>query len=57
MDIDVIEDPEYLVSSAKVYGKKPSFVPIDDAHPFDLESYISAYAGTNIILHGSCNWL
>ncbi|KAK7683842.1 hypothetical protein QCA50_013218 [Cerrena zonata] len=50
MDMDMIDETEYLVSSsAKVFGKKPTFVPIDDAHPFDLESYIAAYSGRTAV--------
>ncbi|XP_006455086.1 hypothetical protein AGABI2DRAFT_209370 [Agaricus bisporus var. bisporus H97] len=28
---------------------KPTFVPVDDAHPFDLEAYISGYSGRTAI--------
>ena len=35
-----------LETSAKAEGKKPvTTVVVDDAHPFDLDAYISAYNG------------
>lgn len=43
MDIDVLDIQ--LGYSALSAGKKPTLAPVDDAHPFDLESYISAYSG------------
>ncbi|KAI0795680.1 26S proteasome subunit RPN7-domain-containing protein [Abortiporus biennis] len=47
MDID--EELELVTPSAKVVGKRPSFVPVDDAHPFDLDAYIASYSGRTAI--------
>ena len=58
MDIDTIDDTDFIsITTTKSWGKKPSQVPIDDAHPFDLESYISAYSGMNIALFVTRNCL
>lgn len=35
--------------SEKAEGKKPLLVTVDEAHPFELESYIAAYSGKNRI--------
>ena len=53
MDIDVPDVPvediaNTLPSSesiAKAEGKKPLAVPVDEAHPFDLEAYDASYSG------------
>lgn len=43
MDIDVLEiQSSYHTQSI---SKKQITAPVDDAHPFDLDSYISAYSG------------
>jgi hypothetical protein len=48
MDIDIVEAKPSFSSSRR------SFVPVDDAHPFDLDSYISNYEGIRFCLpHGS----
>ena len=54
MDID---NPVELIPSTptqplnegifKTEEKRPLVVSIDDAHPFDLEAYISGYSGTH----------
>ncbi|OBZ76758.1 COP9 signalosome complex subunit 1b, partial [Grifola frondosa] len=44
MDIDIIEENEQMSTNFKASGKKPMVVPVDDAHPFDLEAYISSYS-------------
>jgi hypothetical protein len=48
MDVDPVEEVEMAyhgsqteASSSRAYGA----VIIDDAHPFDLETYISGYSG------------
>ncbi|KAH8827133.1 26S proteasome subunit RPN7-domain-containing protein [Flagelloscypha sp. PMI_526] len=43
MDIDIVEAKPSFSSSRR------SFVPVDDAHPFDLDSYISNYEGRTAI--------
>jgi COP9 signalosome complex subunit 1 len=46
MDIDILETlPGYNNSNTQSSGRKPFIAPVDDAHPFDLESYISGYSG------------
>jgi COP9 signalosome complex subunit 1 len=47
MDIDVLEIQ--LGYTAQTSGKKQTLVPVDDAHPFDLDSYISAYSGRTAV--------
>lgn len=43
MDIDVLEiQPGYSTQSV---ARKSVTAPVDDAHPFELDSYISAYTG------------
>ena len=52
MDVDIpdvaIEDIGVSQFSdtqlAKAEDKKPIVVPVDDAHPFNVESYISSYS-------------
>ncbi|KAI0826182.1 PCI-domain-containing protein [Irpex lacteus] len=45
MDID---EPEVqIVGSSKV--RKLNAVPVDEAHPFDLENYISSYSGRTVV--------
>lgn len=47
MEIDSIDEGEVVaLQSQKSAGKRPSILPIDEAHPFDLEAYISGYKGT-----------
>ena len=54
MDVDtpslLADDVQGIDTIAKVEGKKPMSVPVDDAHPFDLEAYISQYSSTNTIV-------
>ncbi|KAF7439841.1 hypothetical protein PC9H_000178 [Pleurotus ostreatus] len=48
MDVDAPEDlPQ--TSTAPKSGKRHTIVPVDDAHPFDLESYIANYTGRTVI--------
>lgn len=42
MDIDRLEEAQE--ASHKNYSRRPA-VPVDDAHPFDLDGYISNYSG------------
>ncbi|KAJ6613626.1 G protein pathway suppressor 1 [Mycena sp. CBHHK59/15] len=42
MDVDIPEDNG---QSSTHYNRRSHFVPVDDAHPFDLDSYISNYSG------------
>ena len=47
MDIDIVEENEQQLQPepVKVTGKRPANLPVDEAHPFDLEAYISSYKG------------
>ncbi|KAH8101716.1 PCI-domain-containing protein [Cristinia sonorae] len=46
MDVDLIDETEgHAFVIQKSAGKRPQVLPIDDAHPFDLEAYISGYSG------------
>ncbi|KAH9474510.1 COP9 signalosome complex subunit 1 [Psilocybe cubensis] len=49
MDVDTIEEiqPQDGTSSSKVH--RPMFLPVDEAHPFDLDSYIANYSGRTAI--------
>ena len=46
MDIDISEIPNY---SAQPEVKRTFTAPVDDAHPFDLDSYISGYSGRSAV--------
>lgn len=46
MDIDIIEEAQATGLASQSY-RKPVIAPVDDAHPFDLEGYISNYTGTS----------
>src|SRR2546422_880687 len=48
MDVDLTD--EQVAAAAQQQAKRPSVVPVDDAHPFDLESYISGYTGMSAAL-------
>ncbi|KAF8153316.1 26S proteasome subunit RPN7-domain-containing protein [Crassisporium funariophilum] len=48
MDIDRIEEAQQGSSSTPP-TRRTIVVPVDDAHPFDLESYISNYTGRTAI--------
>lgn len=37
-----------IETAGKVEGKKPNPVLVDDAHPFDLDAYISSYSGETV---------
>ena len=44
MDIDRVEETQHGSSSTQA-TKRQTVLPVDDTHPFDLESYISNYPG------------
>lgn len=44
MEIDTIDEEMAQAYTAKAAGKRPKVV-VDDAHPFELEAYISGYSG------------
>jgi COP9 signalosome complex subunit 1 len=44
MDIDIIEEAQAAGASSQSV-RKPIIALVDDAHPFDLEGYISNYTG------------
>lgn len=59
MDVDtqdiILEDAapsqsqaEPAVATMKAEGKKPMAIPVDDAHPFDLEAYNASYSGAHL---------
>ena len=48
MDIDVIEESQQGNSGQS--PRRPIIVPVDDAHPFDLEGYIANYTGKSLFL-------
>ncbi|KAM5536787.1 hypothetical protein V8D89_009505 [Ganoderma adspersum] len=48
MDIDIIDEEMTQIYSSKAAGKRPR-VPVDDAHPFELETYISSYSGRTYV--------
>jgi COP9 signalosome complex subunit 1 len=43
MDMD-FDEPEVGRIERRT-GKQPLLIPVDDAHPFDLDAYISNYTG------------
>jgi len=49
MDVDRVDEPGPSTSNPNVAQKRLT-VPVDDAHPFDLESYISNYSGAYPLL-------
>ncbi len=46
MDVDIqdahIQENE---TASRTEAKKPMIVTVDEAHPFELDAYISAYSG------------
>ena len=48
MDIDRVEETHG--SSSTQPARRQIVLPVDDAHPFDLESYISNYTGLSFTL-------
>ncbi|KAF8801237.1 PCI-domain-containing protein [Phlegmacium glaucopus] len=49
MDIDRVEEAQHGGSSSTQPTRKQIVLPVDDAHPFDLESYSSNYTGRTSI--------
>jgi hypothetical protein len=47
MDIDIVDEPATYQNntSSSQSTRRPIIAPVDDAHPFDLEGYISNYTG------------
>lgn len=50
MDIDIIEENEQQYESARLSGKRPATLPVDEAHPFELETISSGYSGEGVPL-------
>ncbi|KAJ7507157.1 26S proteasome subunit RPN7-domain-containing protein [Mycena galericulata] len=46
MDVDI---PEETGQSSTHYDRRTQIVPVDDLHPFDLDSYISNYTGRTAV--------
>ena len=46
MDIDIVEESQQGGSGQS--PRRPIIVPVDDAHPFDLEGYIANYTGKSL---------
>lgn len=46
MDVDFDESDN---RNEKRLGKRPFVVPVDDAHPFDLEAYMTGYTGRTAV--------
>ncbi|KAI0074359.1 PCI-domain-containing protein [Panus rudis PR-1116 ss-1] len=49
MEIDTAEDIAEHVPVKAALPKRPTTLPVDDAHPFDLDAYISAYSGRTVV--------
>ena len=45
MDMDIIEENEQQYESLKLLGKRPATLPVDETHPFELETISSGYSG------------
>ncbi len=45
MDIE-IDEPEFIAPLKTTSNKRRYVLPIDDAHPFDLDAYLSSYTGS-----------
>ncbi|KAI0767344.1 PCI-domain-containing protein [Fomes fomentarius] len=48
MDVDIIEEDVPHTYTVKTVGKR-SRIPVDDAHPFEIEAYISGYSGRSYV--------
>ena len=44
--MDVDEDITQQSTNSQLPGRTRIIAPVDDAHPFDLEGYISNYSGS-----------
>ncbi|PCH37462.1 PCI-domain-containing protein [Wolfiporia cocos MD-104 SS10] len=49
MDVDIIEDAEQQPETTKSAGKRPLSLPVDDAHPFELDAFCSSYTGRTLV--------
>ncbi|KAI0634340.1 G protein pathway suppressor 1 [Trametes polyzona] len=49
MDVDIIEDESRYQPTYVPKGKRPAKVVVDEAHPFELEAYISSYSGRTYV--------
>lgn len=50
MDIDLLEEEQIQSTSRIPDGpSEPTFVFVDDAHPFDIDAYIANYKGTPLL--------
>ncbi|CCM06321.1 uncharacterized protein FIBRA_08573 [Fibroporia radiculosa] len=47
MDVEIIDEAE--LHQTRYTGKKPTYYPIDDAHPFDLDGLVSSYSGRSLV--------
>ena len=50
VDINLAIDASTSAASAAKQANRVEIVPVDDAHPFDLEAYISGYTGVHPFL-------
>ena len=50
MDMDVIEENDQQYQSLRLSGKRPATLPVDEAHPFELETISSGYSGKAVPL-------
>ncbi|KAI0672247.1 G protein pathway suppressor 1 [Trametes maxima] len=49
MDIDIIDDEVVAQVQSKAAGKRPARLLVDEAHPFELDTYISSYSGRTYV--------
>ncbi|OSX58352.1 hypothetical protein POSPLADRAFT_1154048 [Postia placenta MAD-698-R-SB12] len=49
MDVDTVDENETPAESQKAAGKKPLSLPVDDAHPLDLDAITSSYTDRSIV--------
>lgn len=59
MDVDPIEEVEmeyYGATQTEASSSRPAAswtIVVDEAHPFDLDAYISGYSGTLVSCHST----
>ncbi|KAI8989078.1 G protein pathway suppressor 1 [Trametes punicea] len=52
MDVDIIEEEQQMMSQShgsRLAGKRPLRITVDEAHPFEIETYISSYTGRTYV--------
>ncbi|KZT00714.1 G protein pathway suppressor 1 [Laetiporus sulphureus 93-53] len=49
MDVDSVEEGEVHGETVRRNGRHPTRLPVDDAHPFDLEAYCASYSGRSLV--------